>query len=203
MKKVLSFVLALVMVMALSVTAFGANTATIGDKTSLNKDTDKTDFNIEAAYSTKANETVNTYKVKIDWKTPSFSYEKNGKIYTWNTTELKYVETDSQGAGWNGVTEGALSLKVTNYSDKAVTCSASLEDIAGDGITVTSNKATENWKGTADAVVDSTKPTDYLGDDPARTGKECDLSATITVDGAPNNTASKIIANVTVTVAAA
>lgn len=199
MKKVLSFVLALVMVLALSVTAF-AETESVGPGDTLNN---QKDINIGATYTTKADETIHKYKVKIDWTTPSFTYEKNGVIYTWNADKMIYDQTTSTGAGWGTENSKALNLKVTNYSDMAVNCSASLDDIANDGITVTSNKTTGNWKGTADAVVDSTKPTDYLDNSSTRTGKECDLSATITVSGAPNDAATPTIAKVTVTVAAA
>lgn len=199
MKKVLSFVLALVMVLALSVTAF-AETEDIGPGDSLNS---QKDIGIGVTYTTKADETIHKYKVKIDWTTPSFAYEKDGVTYTWDANNMVYIKSTSTGAGWGTEKTKALSLKVTNYSDMVVNCSASLDDIADDGITVTSNKNTENWKGTADAVVDSTKPTDYLDNGSARTGKECDLSATITVDGAPNEAATGTIAKVTVKVAAA
>lgn len=199
MKKVLSFVLALVMVMALSVTAF-ADTESVGPGDTLNK---QNDINIGATYTTKADETIHKYKVKIDWTTPSFTYENNGVTYTWDANDMVYVKSTSTGAGWGTEKTKALSLKVTNYSDMAVNCSASLEDIVDDGITVTSNKTGANWEGTANAVVDSTNPENYLTVDADRKGEECVLDATITVDGAPNNTASKIIAKVTVTVAAA
>lgn len=201
MKKVLSFVLALVMVLALSVTAF-AETESVGPSDTL--DSNK-EINIGVNYTTKADETIHRYKVKIDWTTPSFSYEKDGATYTWDADKMVYIksETPVTGAGWGTDKTKALSLKVTNYSDMVVKCAASLDDIADDGITVTSNMTTENWKGTADAVVDSTKPTDYLDNGSARTGKECDLSATITVDGTPNDKATGTIAKVTVTVAAA
>lgn len=199
MKKVLSFVLALVMVMALSVTAFG-ETQDVGPSDTLNSQK-KIDIGVE--YTTKAPETIHQYKVKIDWTTPSFTYEKGGVTYTWDANNMVYTKGTSTGAGWGTDKAKGLSLKVINYSDMAVNCSASLEDIANDGITVTSSKTTEKWKGTAAAVVDSTKPTDYLDNGSTRTGKECDLSATITVDGAPNEAATGTIAKVTVTVAAA
>lgn len=199
MKKVLSFVLALVMVMALSVTAF-ADTESVGPGDTLNN---QKDINIGATYTTKADETIHKYKVKIDWTTPSFTYEKNGVIYTWNADKMIYDQTTSTGAGWGTENSKALNLKVTNYSDMAVNCSASLEDIVDDGITVTSNKTGANWKGTANAVVDSTNPENYLTVDADRKGEECVLNATITVDGVPNNAATDTIAKVTVTVAAA
>lgn len=201
MKKVLSFVLALVMVLALSVTAF-AETQNIGPSDTL--DSNK-EINIGVKYTTKNPETIHKYKVKIDWTTPSFSYEKDGATYSWDADKMVYIksETPVTGAGWGNDTTKTLALKVTNYSDMAVNCTASLEDIANDGITVTSNKTTEDWKGTADAVVDSSNPENYLAEDATRTGTECDLSAAINVDGAPNDAATDTIAKVTVTVAAA
>ena len=199
MKKVLSFVLALVMVLALSVTAF-ADTENVGPSDTLNS---QKKIDIGFSYSTKAPETIHQYKVKIEWTTPSFTYEKNGATYTWDADKMMYNKTTSVGAGWGTETSKTLNLKVTNYSDMAVNCTAKLDDIESDGITVTSDKTTENWKGTAVAVVDSTNPENYLTEDANRIGTECDLGATITVAGAPNEAATGTIAKVTVTVAAA
>lgn len=199
MKKVLSFVLALVMVLALSVTAF-ADTENVGPSDTLNS---QKKIDIGVSYTTKAPETIHKYKVQIDWTTPSFTYQKDGATYSWDADKMVYNKTTSKGTGWGTETSKTLNLKVINYSDMAVNCSASLDDIADDGITVTSDKTTENWKGKANAVVDSSNPENYLTEDAARMGEECVLDATITVDGAPNGAATGTIAKVTVTVAAA
>lgn len=199
MKKLISLTLALVLAMSLSVTAFASSVEHGPESNTYTQTSDN--INIEANYSTKADETVHTYKVKIDWTAPTFSYEFDGKTYTWNTTDMKYDVATLPGAGWGENTTGALTLKVTNYSDMAVDCAATLTDDVDDGVTVRWTGAS----GTANAAVtiDSGKTAADYTNAGVGAATNCNLSGTITVSGTPNNDTLTTIAKVTVTVSAA
>lgn len=199
MKKLVSLALVLALTLSLSVTTF-AGEVTHGDNHTHNYAETNDNIDITANYSTKPDKTENTYKVKIDWEAPVFSYEFDGKTYTWNTTDLKYDETKLPGAGWASAT-GTLSLTVTNYSDKAVDCSAALTDDVDDGVTV-SFTATN---GTAAAAVTFGENETVADKTAEGSGQEttCNLGGTITVSGTPNDDTKTTLAKVTVTVKAA
>lgn len=119
MKKLLSLVLAAMMVLALSVTAFAV------DETIENVPGSSAKGSINAEYVEKeTTKTINKYMVTINWKqTGTLRYKDDALVYTWNTTDLKY-DVDGK-AGWT-VTEAKVAIEVTNKSDLAVkaTCEA-------------------------------------------------------------------------------
>lgn len=133
MKKVLSFVLALVMVLALSVTAF-AETYT-GDGTfPAEGKSESTD--IEAIFN-KQNDVVNhKYHVTVNWEsTVSISYSNGYTTYTWDPAHTKY-ETKKTDAAWS-VNEGAnIKITVENRSDGAIRA------VCGTPVDQTGSKAT-------------------------------------------------------------
>ena len=108
MKKIVSLILALAMVMSLSVTAFAAEGVTNGG-------TDTSD--VKGTYSSTA--TVTVYSVDIAWEGLSFTY--NGAFEgNWNPETHEYE--DATAAGWAA---GNGTITVTNHSNTAITATPS------------------------------------------------------------------------------
>lgn len=117
MKKVLSFVLALVMVLALSVTAFAAN----GIPNTGNGEFpgSRDDIDITASFTDNKDVVVSKYHVTVAWNTTgSISYTKGYTTYTWNPGETKYESTVTD-AKWD-VQNASIAITVTNRSDGAI-----------------------------------------------------------------------------------
>ena len=117
MKKIISLLLALVMVMGLSVTAFAAeNEATqTGVPTSSNAA-------ITADYDAPDAQYVHTYKATVAWEqTGTIKYTAATTVYTWNTDKLEYDSTsNTENNNWT-IDNAKVKITVTNYSDQAIT----------------------------------------------------------------------------------
>ena len=118
MKKVLSVVLALVMVMALSVTSCAANGIPNTGDGEFPGSTDNID--ITANFTDNKDVVNHKYHVTVKWEpNVTISYSNGYTTYTWNTTETKY-ETKATEAAWT-VNEGAnIKITVENRSDGAI-----------------------------------------------------------------------------------
>lgn len=118
MKKVLSFVLALVMVMALSVTAFAV------DYTDVNTPKEN-NVEVTAGYTAGSeNKGATTYKFNVSWSASDISLKYVGEQaeYVWDvsdSTNLHYrKDVKNDDAGWSG--SYVLDVTVTNYSNAAL-----------------------------------------------------------------------------------
>ena len=118
MKKVLSFVLALVMVMALSVTAFAV------DYTDVNTPKEN-NVEVTAGYTAGSeNKGATTYKFNVFWNASDISLKYVGEQaeYVWDvsdSTNLHYrKDVKNADAGWSG--SYVLDVTVTNYSNAAL-----------------------------------------------------------------------------------
>ena len=152
MKKVLSFVLALVMVLALSVTAFAVDYTDV--------DTAKTNtVDVTAGYTAGSEqEGATTYKFTVSWNatTDSLKYVGEKAEYVWNADDsanLHYERnvTNAAQAGWSG--SYVLEVTVQNYSNAAL----SLKTVAttDQDLDITNNG--EKDQTVANAAVDSSK----------------------------------------------
>lgn len=107
MKKVLSFVLALVMVLALSVTAFAYDSVSQSENQTVTadyeagKDTVPTVYNFTVTWAPDANNNL--------------AYNGKQATYKWDTTGLVYSEEVTKAAGWTG--EAKYTVTVANSSN--------------------------------------------------------------------------------------
>ncbi len=131
MKKIISLLLALVMVMGLSVTVFAAPTSS--DKTSVPANETAS---ITASYEAGSTTKDPVYKVNVAWEqVGTIKYTGAKDVYDWNTGTLVYEKKDtSVPAGWDVSGDAAVNITVTNYSNAAIqaTCGA---PAALDGVT--------------------------------------------------------------------
>lgn len=112
MKKILSLILAMAIVMAMGTTAFAAFEATIS--------TGEQSIDVEAKYQDSTT-TTTVYSVDITWGAMEFTYAESGAM-TWNPADHTY--TDNTTAAW---TASGNTITVTNHSNAAVTASFGFE----------------------------------------------------------------------------
>ena len=116
MKKIVAIMLALVLVMSMSITAFAAELGGSRDVT--------------AKYEkTETEETI--YNVDIAWGDLAFTYSETTEK-TWNPATHTY-DTVTEGA-WN---KTEASIQVTNHSNVSVDVSMSVTPVDGTGVDVT------------------------------------------------------------------
>lgn len=116
MKKVLSFVLALVMVMALSVTAFAAS-----DGGTIYNDNHNGSKDVNAKYTIAEDNTPTVYSFTVTWDfddTNNLAYAGEKATYNWNTTKLNYKKNVDAEAGWSG--QAKVTVSVVNNSNAAL-----------------------------------------------------------------------------------
>lgn len=112
MKKIVTLVLALSLVMSLNVTAFAATVGT-GDQ------------NIDVQGRYQDNTTASTvYSVDVTWDAMQFTYTESGSM-TWNPADHTY--SDSTSAGW---TANGNTVTVVNHSNAPVTASFRFDALA-------------------------------------------------------------------------
>ena len=153
MKKILSFVLALVMVMALSVTAFAAEYTDVDSPKENNVD-------VTAGYTAGVDtKGATVYKFNVSWNASdkSLKYVGEKAEYVWNVSDSKNLHyernvTNAAQAGWSG--SYVLDVTVTNYSNAALslkTTATATQDL----FNITNNGDVEQT--VANAAVDSNK----------------------------------------------
>lgn len=124
MKKIMSLVLALALVLSMGVTVF-AGEATVGDSTGTIPANSNT-VNVTAKYEAGENVSAGTkYLVNVSWNVSgTLTYKDKTKTYTWNTNDMQYQLTHTAETGtWTG--DATVDLTVTNKSnaDISVECS--------------------------------------------------------------------------------
>ena len=152
MKKVLSFVLALVMVLALSVTAFAVDPTPIQTEPE-----NHTEFkDITADYTKESHTKGDTvYYFTITWtpnQTNNLAYTGEQATYVWNTDSLSYTKaTDGHvEAAWSG--SAGYSVELVNKSNAALKVTSAVENSYN--LTLTKTGADEQTAASADATID-------------------------------------------------
>ena len=124
MKKIFAVLLAALMLMSLSVTAFAAELPADATDDAKSKD-------VTAKYVGATSGGV-VYKVDIEWGSMEFTYTA-ASDGNWDPDSHTY--TGATAAKWT-FDEGANKINVTNHSNAAVTVSIAVADVENDGVTV-------------------------------------------------------------------
>ena len=169
MKKILSLILALALVMSLSVTTFAAET---------NDGSQNTSIDVNALYSDGVS-TPEVISVNVEWGAMSFTYSVSG-TKTWDATKHEY--TTNSNAAW---TATGNTVTVTNHSNIAVKAElAFAADTAYNTVTGSFDKATlllDSGDGLTYANADKDTATLTLAGTLADTVKTSTKVGTITV----------------------
>ena len=192
MKKIMSLVLALALVLSMGVTVF-AGEATVGDSTGTIPENSNT-VNVTAKYEAGENVSAGTkYLVNVSWTVNStLTYKDKTKTYTWKTTDMHYEHTDTAEAGtWSG--SATVDLTVTNKSnaDISVQCS---DVIKATGLNMTAQFDKQTFDVATVAPADVTDTTVKVADP---------VTAKLTISNVSGEiTADTTVASFTVTISA-
>ena len=158
MKKMISLILAMSLVLSMSITAFAAEDT--GKKPGEN-----TNIGVTAKYNTSS-DTETTYSVDVEWTDMTFTYNEAG-TKEWNAATHSYT-TNSTGS-WDKTTA---TVTVTNHSNAEVTVAMEYTAVEGTGVTGTLT----NGSATLDAGVEG------------KYDEADSVTATLTISGTPANT---------------
>ena len=173
MKKFLSLALALMMVLALSVTCFAATSTITANGGTATGD-------ISATYQAGATDGEIVYSVDVEFGDMTFVYTAAGTT-KWDPATHSYPA--SAAAGWDKTTA---TITVTNHSNTALTATLAVNKGEYTGpVTAQLDKTTLNIASAVGTAVDQA---------PA-------ASATLTIGGVPANAADNFTGSVTVTIA--
>lgn len=221
MKKIISMVLALVMVMGLSVTAMAEDTSyskpdgkvTIVDSSQQHSETIPVPAKGNVAEFTKDNE---TYYVIMDWSVEStLTYTVNKADYKWNVynvtgeketllTGEKTNTTDKATMGrydvngkWSGYAN--ITVNVTNWSNVDITAKATWKDSAKPAEGATDNGVTKDIRtqGITSTSMDITRADSSITKDNYTTAKAENIQSTelfkVKIDNDTENAPCKIV----------
>ena len=190
MKKTISIMLALVLVLALAIPAFAVEPTT-GEKSQ----------EVTATYvaAVDGGTPGTVYNVTITWtqnETHDLTYNGGSQAtYKWNADTLKYEVSDGTNteAGWSGST--GYKVTVTNRSNANVTVNVSAE--ANYGLTASANGATNATLDRADqAIYNSNSDGNYWTNDASGVATSMEVTYTYSNTGsatAPENASSSSI----------
>lgn len=115
MKKTISILLALVLVLSLSVPAF-AEPYTTGSGTTTSEDVTAT------FVDGSTGEVAKSYYVNVSWEvSSSLTYTAGDTTLTWNAEEMQYESSTEEGT-WTG--EATVKVTITNKSNAAISATA-------------------------------------------------------------------------------
>lgn len=204
MKKILSLVLALALVLSMGVTVFAAENSgstTVTDPTDPANNSKNVD--VTAGYTAPTYSAAATvYHVVIGWKqTGTITYKDASYTYTWNAEQTKYeTQKETEQATWT-VTSAAVEITVTNKSNAAITATCKAP-VAGSGITTFTGHYGDSDDQTATLKCDSAAPAKITPD--TLTGNATSDKATYTITNVDGKIGSDnaVIATINVSISA-
>lgn len=125
MKKIMSLVLALALVLSMGVTVFAADVSV----------TEPTSQDVEVKAGYEAGNKAwggEKYYVTISWtEANSLKYKDNTVTYNWNTTDMKYEESKGTDGAFVSDGKDVITVKVENKSNMAITATCSVNKETG------------------------------------------------------------------------
>ena len=188
MKKLISMILALAMIFAMSIPAVASELP------------EDTVIDVEAKYTgEEAGEIATVYYVQVEWIAGenTLTYTNNATSYSWDAAAMKYVVANAEaveGNGWSGSAQ--YTITATNQSNAAVDATISVAGVVG--ITAEGNF------GEADNVLEMGNAAEGVTYDEGSVGtaKTDSVDVTVTVsDGAITEAGN--VATITITLSAA
>ena len=148
MKKFLSLLLALTMVLSLGTVVFAADDATV---TSVTEGSNTASIDITAtANVTGGNYADIAYSVKVEWTVGALELDiDNTELYTWDAATLKYVKAIPAAANFETKTVDA-TITLTNSSNAAVNYAIAYADNNTDNLTTSEEAKTGDKTGKLD-----------------------------------------------------
>lgn len=189
MKKFIAMFLAMVMIMAMSVTAFAAENETLTESPATGKDAGSYDIGVTGKYEADYINADPVISVDIEWESMEFTYAADGYQGVWNPGSHEYENSIAEGeSGWRD-NEGR-NIKLTNHSNVGVEAtfeftkdSSISEDIGGEFTGLTESKLNltageENKYDEADSK-----------------------SVSFKITGTPDNTLNGVLGTISITIA--
>lgn len=191
MKKIITLVLALVLVFAMSVSVFAAESVVVDNRTNSSNTEGEKEGTVTINLSTATGVAAKVYYVVVEWENLVFEYDFGAEQPVWDPTTHTY-KTETPAGSWKDGTADSVTqdkaLTVANHSNAAVNVTTTV-DAAKYGITV-------------DLVIDSGDTSLETADTPARIDNYSAADKVVydvTVSGTPTTTTQTIF-NIKVTI---
>lgn len=187
MKKTLSVLLAVLMLLTLTVSAFA--------EPLIEDDGNGSDsHNVTAGFKGATTDSAgNVYYVTVAW-TPgenTLSYFEGNTTYTWNGASMQYQAGALEDEGWTG--SAAVKVTVTNQSNAEVNAQASWKDAQGITAECKFDKDTAKLDSAAEGI-------DYNNTQATGSPKTADINATVEVKSGTIQDNGATVGTITVTI---
>ena len=207
MKKIMSLVLALALVLSMGVTVFAADSTNPTTVKSEDIDNNQTNIDVTAGYTAPSYTVASTvYHVVVAWeKSGTIKYVGDKFIYIWNpeTGDNGAYTKTGDAAHWEVSADAKVAITVTNKSNAAITATCGAPAAKTDtGVTsITGHYGEDETATEAKLDLESAAPK-ITGPNDGLTGTEQKASATYTITGV-NGTIGEagVIATISVTIA--